>query len=146
MRRSILFDARADMLVYGMGEAQTVEIARRLEAGQGIETLDGIPGTAVIRKDPSFLEETVSLPAFEAVADDPVAFNKAFKLFYGQQNPHTARPVVQAHGDRFRGGLSAPHAAGRSGSGCHLRTRLLPQLAPGLRCRRRGAGAGDGAP
>jgi len=101
VRRSVLFDARADMLVYGMGETQTVEIARRLEAGHGIHTLDGIPGTAVIRKDPSFLEGTVVLPGFEAVADDPVAFNNAFKLFYGQQNPHTARPVVQAHGDRF---------------------------------------------
>ncbi|WP_319524215.1 YgiQ family radical SAM protein [uncultured Desulfosarcina sp.] len=101
VRRSILFDARADMLVYGMGESQTVEIARRLDAGEGIDTLDGIPGTAVIRKDPTFLKETVVLPAFEAVADDPAAFNKAFALFYGQQNPHTAQPVVQAHGDRF---------------------------------------------
>jgi radical SAM superfamily enzyme YgiQ (UPF0313 family) len=34
VRRSILFDARADMLVYGMGESQTVEIARRLSAGE----------------------------------------------------------------------------------------------------------------
>ena len=101
VRRSILFDARADMLVYGMGEGQTVEIARRLDAGEGIDTLDGIPGTAVIRKDPSFLKEAVVLPSFETVADDPVAFNNAFKLFYRQQNPHTARPVVQAHGDRF---------------------------------------------
>ena len=101
VRRSILFDARADMLVYGMGEAQTVKIARRLEAGEGIDALDGIPGTAVVRKDPTFLEETVVLPSFESVADDPVAFNQAFKLFYGQQNPHTAQPVVQAHGDRF---------------------------------------------
>ena len=101
VRRSILFDARADMLVYGMGEGQSVTIARRLRGGEGIETLDGIPGTAVIRKDHSFLKEVVELPAFEAVADDPVLFNKAFELFYGQQNPHTARPVVQAHGDRF---------------------------------------------
>ena len=101
VRRAILFDARADVLVYGMGEAAVVEIARRLAAGEGIDTLDGIPGTAVIRKDPSFLKETVVLPAFEAVADDPVSFNNAFKLFYGEQNPHTARPVVQAHGDRF---------------------------------------------
>jgi len=101
VRRSILFDARADMLVYGMGEAQTVEIAHRLDAGEGIDTLDGIPGTAVIRKDPSFLKETVVLPSFEAVADDPVPFNTAFKLFYREQNPHTARPVVQVHGDRF---------------------------------------------
>jgi uncharacterized radical SAM protein YgiQ len=43
VRRSILFDARADMLVYGMGESQTVEIARRLSAGETIDALDHIP-------------------------------------------------------------------------------------------------------
>jgi len=101
VRRSILFDARADMLVYGMGESQTVEIARRLSDGETVTHLDHIPGTAVIRKAPDFLTEFVTIPACEAVADDDEQFNQAFKLFYGEQNPVTARPVVQAHGDRF---------------------------------------------
>ena len=101
VRRSILFDARADILVYGMGESQTVEIARRLSDGEAIHRLDGIPGTAVIRKAPHFLSEWVSIPACEAVADDHEQFNLALKRFYGEQNPITARPVVQAHGDRF---------------------------------------------
>ncbi len=101
VRRSILFDARADILVYGMGESQTLEIARRLAQGETADHLDHIPGTAVIRKDPAFLAEPVTIPACEAVADDPEQFNLAFKRFYGEQNPFTARPVVQAHGDRF---------------------------------------------
>ena len=45
VRRSILLDSRADILVYGPGELQAVEIARRLDNGEG---LDGIPGTAIV--------------------------------------------------------------------------------------------------
>ena len=101
VRRSILFDARADMLVYGMGEGQTVAIAQRMQAGEGIDRIDGIPGTAVIRKEIGHLDDAVTLPSCEAVTADPVQFNTAFRLFYEQQNPHNARPVVQAHGDRF---------------------------------------------
>ena len=101
VRRSILFDTRADMLVYGMGETQVVEIARRLSAGEAIDSLDNIPGTAVIRKDPKALGEIVTLPSCEAVAGSLEAFNRAFVLFYKEQNPFTARPVIQAHGDRY---------------------------------------------
>ncbi|MFO7715963.1 YgiQ family radical SAM protein [Desulfosarcina sp.] len=101
VRRSILFDARADMLVYGMGERQVVAIARRLSEGETIDGLDTIPGTAVIRKDPHVSGEFLAIPSYEAVADDPELFNRAFKLYYGEQNPVTARPVVQAHGDRY---------------------------------------------
>ena len=100
VRRSILFDARADILVYGMGETQVVEIARRLAAGQGPDRLDHIPGTAVIRKDADFLPEFCPIPAYEAVAGGDEAFNRAFGRFYQEQNPVTARPVVQIHGDR----------------------------------------------
>jgi uncharacterized radical SAM protein YgiQ len=101
VRRSILFDARADVLVYGMGENQVVEIARRLADGEAADRLDHIPGTAVIRKGPAFLNEFVSIPSCEAIAEDMDQFNRAFQLFYREQNPVTARPVVQAHGDRF---------------------------------------------
>ena len=100
VRRSILFDARADILVYGMGEAQVLEIARRLAAGEAPDRLDHIPGTAVIRKDPNFLPAFCTLPAYEAVAGSHEAFNRAFGRFYQEQNPVSARPVVQVHGDR----------------------------------------------
>ncbi|GAB6906932.1 YgiQ family radical SAM protein [Desulfosarcina cetonica] len=100
VRRSILFDARADILVYGMGEGAVVEIARRLSAGEPVDTLDGIAGTAVIRKDPGNPDAVVVLPSFEAVSASTEDFNAAFRRFYGEQNPFTGRTVVQAHGDR----------------------------------------------
>ncbi|MDL2269863.1 YgiQ family radical SAM protein, partial [Desulfosarcina sp. OttesenSCG-928-G17] len=101
VRRSILFDARADILVYGMGETQVAAIADRLSAGESVSCLDGIPGTAVIRKNPEKGEGTVVLPAFEAVSRSAADFNTAFRLFYHQQNPFSAKTVIQAHGNRF---------------------------------------------
>jgi len=101
VRRSILFDSRADILVYGMGEQQVVEIARRLAAGESIDSLDNICGTAVIRKEPTALGDVVRLPSFEAVTDSTKAFGQAFVAFYREQNPFTAKAVVQAHGDRY---------------------------------------------
>ena len=101
VRRSILFDARADLLVYGMGERQVVEIARRLSAGEAIESLDFIAGTAAIRKHPQLSDEVLELPSWEKISDSKDAFNRAFTLFYKEQNPFNARTVVQAHGDRY---------------------------------------------
>ncbi len=100
VRRAILFDARADVLVYGMGETAVLEIARRLSAGEAVDALDHIPGTAVIRKDHQLPVNVVTLPAYEAVSARPDAFNQAFARFYREQHPAAARPVVQAHGDR----------------------------------------------
>jgi uncharacterized radical SAM protein YgiQ len=69
VRRSILLDARADLLVYGSGEKQAVEAARRLDRGQ---SLDGIPGTCVLRREPP--AGAVALSSFDEVREDPVAF------------------------------------------------------------------------
>lgn len=53
VRRAILFDAPADLLVYGMGEAATIEIAHRLKKKQSVRTMTDIPGTGYITRDPS---------------------------------------------------------------------------------------------
>jgi uncharacterized radical SAM protein YgiQ len=52
VRRSILLDAKADLLVFGNAERQILEIARRLDAGESIGTLDDIRGTAIVRRTP----------------------------------------------------------------------------------------------
>jgi uncharacterized radical SAM protein YgiQ len=97
VRRSVLLDARADILVYGMGERPVVEIAARLDRG---ENLDGIPGTVVVRSAAEVPAGAVVLPACELVATDKVAYGEAFRLSYANMDPGTARTLVQAHGDR----------------------------------------------
>jgi len=90
VRRSLLVDSRADILVYGPGELQAVEIARRLEAG---EDLAGIRGTCVVRRDrpPEFAE----VPAFEDVSAGPDAFIQAQNAFSNR------RSLAQRHDTRF---------------------------------------------
>ncbi len=102
VRRSILLDAKADLLVYGMGELAIVEIARRLAAGKGVEGCRDVPGTAwaLGMKTPRPAMKVVEAPGFEACQADPVAFNKLTVLMYRESNPECAEAIVQPHGDR----------------------------------------------
>ncbi|MDX9816731.1 MAG: YgiQ family radical SAM protein [Smithellaceae bacterium] len=96
IRRAILFDARADILAYGMAEKSTLEIARRLKAGQNI---DNVRGTCVIAAVPpaGYLE----LPAYEKAAEDKKVFIKMFNLFYANSDPITAQGLYQKHDNRY---------------------------------------------
>jgi uncharacterized radical SAM protein YgiQ len=96
IRRSVLFDARADLLVYGMGEQAILTIADRLNAGQ---STDDIPGVCRISRvvPQGFCE----LPAFEDVVRDDRAFEHMFKLFADNNDPVSAKGLVQRHGERY---------------------------------------------
>ncbi len=87
VRRSIIEDSRADILVYGMGEHAIVTIAERLQCS-GI--LQGIPGTVVISKDPP--EEAKILPAEEDVIASKKTFGTFYRLFYRHQHQLLAQP------------------------------------------------------
>jgi radical SAM superfamily enzyme YgiQ (UPF0313 family) len=90
VRRSILLDTRADILVYGPGELQAVEIARRLDRG---EPLDAIRGTAIIRAGAP--EGAVIIPSFEEVRDDKDKFCEAQKKLTNRKT------IAQKHANRF---------------------------------------------
>ncbi|MFA5388779.1 MAG: YgiQ family radical SAM protein [Candidatus Omnitrophota bacterium] len=101
IRRSILIDAKADLLTYGMGEKQIVEIARRAEKGEGAGEMDNIRGTVVIRKAIDNLKNYAEIPSFEEVEKDKNKFNEAFTVFYQESDPLRGKTIVQRHGDRF---------------------------------------------
>jgi radical SAM superfamily enzyme YgiQ (UPF0313 family) len=90
VRRSILLDTRADILVYGPGEFQAVEIARRLDRG---EDLDGIRGTAVIRAGAP--EGALVIPSFEEVQADKDKFCEA------QKRLSNRKTIAQKHANRY---------------------------------------------
>ena len=93
VRRSILFDAQADLLVYGMGERQTREIAARLAKKQPVSTMTDIPGTAYIaRQAPA---EALVLPDFETVRDDKRAYADATRVEYEEHDPIRGRMLAQ---------------------------------------------------
>ena len=121
VRKPILFDSKADILVYGMGELQILEIARRLSLGCGVESLRDIPGTCYLisfsqfesmKEDGSLPFEPVMLPSFEDVSlrdkasnkPDPkgqLAYAKAFQLKMMNENPMSKRCLVQECNGRF---------------------------------------------
>lgn len=103
VRRSILFDSRADLLVYGMGENPLTELARRLADGEKIASIRDIRGTAYITGNIMNLKKNqpMILPSYEAVSGDRFEYARAFKTQSDEQDPIRGRFLVQPHGDRF---------------------------------------------
>ena len=125
VRRSILFDAKADMLLYGNAERAIVELTHRLANGEGIASIRDIRGTAYILGDlPAnyeILDESVlpeekaesvrvlggedetclRLPSYEQVKEDSDLYAHASRVLHRETNPHNARALMQEHGDRL---------------------------------------------
>ncbi|TLM65558.1 MAG: YgiQ family radical SAM protein [Deltaproteobacteria bacterium] len=99
VRRSVLVDSKADLLLYGMAESALLEVARRLQAGQPLAEIRDVRGTAFLAKTPP--DEAVVLPAFAAVAAEKGAYNSAFRLAANEANPFNGRRLAQLHGERW---------------------------------------------
>jgi uncharacterized radical SAM protein YgiQ len=96
IRRSILFDARTDVLVYGMAEKATLELARKLRDGHNIKDIRGICYISPV-PPPDYIE----LPAYEKVVADKKSFSQMFNTFYQNNDPLTAQGLFQQHGPRY---------------------------------------------
>jgi uncharacterized radical SAM protein YgiQ len=96
IRRSVLFDAKADYILYGMAEKAVLEFAAALRDGQDPSNLRGL---CRIAKEPpaGYLE----LPSYELVARDKAAFIDMFHSFYRNNDPISARGLYQKHADRY---------------------------------------------
>ncbi len=101
VRRSILIDSRADLLVYGMGERQVEEIASQLAAGIRPGNIFQVPGTCYRTDNLENVWDYVEIPSFEAVKEDKKAFAESFRLQYMEQDPLRGKTVVQNHGKEY---------------------------------------------
>ena len=102
VRRSALFDAGADILVYGMGETATREIAKRLKAKEPVANLTNIRGTAVAVNDPSVCAfASVELPSFEQVSENKRLYAEATRIEYAEHDPVRGRAMIQPHDRRY---------------------------------------------
>ncbi len=90
VRRSIIEDARADIVVYGMGEKAIITIAERLSQGQSLEQ---IPGTVTLSRTAP--QDAAMLPAEEDVLSSPEAFLECYRLFYCHQQQRLAQPTAK---------------------------------------------------
>ncbi|MGE0324151.1 MAG: YgiQ family radical SAM protein [Polyangiaceae bacterium] len=120
VRRSVLLDAKADMLIFGMGERPVWELAERLRKGEGFASIRDIRGTAfrlgkgeVISSGQEWSnvpweqveasryvsdKRPVLLPSYDKVKDDVRLFSRMSGAFQRETNPGNARPLIQRHG------------------------------------------------
>ncbi|MSP60076.1 MAG: YgiQ family radical SAM protein [Myxococcales bacterium] len=116
VRRPILLDAKADLLIFGMGERPVWEVAQRLKTGEPIERIRDVRGTAwpmtsaeadaVCAYPSAHVTDgrALELPAYEEIAaptpEGKAAYARAARLFHHETNPYNARPLVQRSGGR----------------------------------------------
>lgn len=121
VRRSILVDSKADILLYGNAERAIVEVAHRIAKGGDPTTFDDVRGVALMKHavpegwteahadDIDSADEgarqlgpntVLRLPAFEQVEADAETYARASRVLHRESNPGNARPLVQRHGDR----------------------------------------------
>ena len=100
VRRSLIFDCRANVLTYGMGENVIKELALAMRDGKAIEDTN-IKGCCYIRKSLENEENYIEIPSFEEVCEDKKKYCIATKIQYENQDPIRGRTLVQRHGDRY---------------------------------------------
>ena len=101
VRRSILLDAKADLLIYGMGERAILEIAEALEAGIAARDITWVRGTCYRAKDLSLpgMEEAVRLPDFAQITADKRAYAESFAMQYRNHDAISAKMLTEKYSD-----------------------------------------------
>lgn len=97
VRRSILFDSEADILIYGMGEKQIVEIADYIRDGIEIKYITHIPGTCYLTDTIENVMDYIEVPSFEDVSTDKKKYANAFRTLYKEQDPIRGKTLIQKH-------------------------------------------------
>ena len=101
VRRSILLDSKADLVVFGMGEDIILEIARRMDAGESVQDLRDMRGVAyAVGASETPPGDAITLPSYEEVLADKQAFAEATRIIHNETNPFNARGLVQFHSER----------------------------------------------
>lgn len=98
---SILCSTTADLLVYGMGEKQTIEIVHRLASGESVDTMTDIRGTCYLTDPVNTPFTSAQCPDFDAVCRDKKLYAKAAKIQMAEQDEVRGKTIVQRHGKKM---------------------------------------------
>lgn len=98
IRPSILIDSKADLLSFGMGEKQTIEIAQRLDNGENVRNMRDIPGTCYVCPTVETTYEGVECPSFENVCSSKKEYAKSCRIQQDEQDHIRGRVIKQKHG------------------------------------------------
>ena len=101
MKRSILLDSQADLLMYGMGERSVVEIADALNAGMDVKDITYIDGTVFKCRELDESLPTIILPGYEELQKSKRTYAESFKIQYGNCDPFTAKRLAEPYDNSF---------------------------------------------
>ena len=97
IKRSILLDSGADLLLYGMGERSIVAMAEGLKSGISIKDLTYIDGTVYKTKDPDSVYDGIMLPSFEEICASKETYARSFYTQYCNTDPFTAKRLIEPY-------------------------------------------------
>lgn len=97
VRKSIIIDANADLLLYGMGENSIIEVAKALDSGLEIKYLMYLDGTVFKTKNLEDAHEPIILPSYEEICKDKVAYAKSFQIQYLNTDHYNAKTLVEPY-------------------------------------------------
>lgn len=97
VRRSILLDSGADLLVYGMGEKQIVEIADSLNSGLAIQDITYIKGTVYKTKDKDIAYDPIILPSYDEVCASKLKYCKSFKIQHENTDAINGKTLIEQY-------------------------------------------------
>ena len=99
LKRSILLDSQADLLIYGMGERAVVEIANALNDGMDAQDITYIDGTVYKTREPDTSVPSITLPAFPDMQKNPRVYAESFSVQYRNTDPFCAKRLIEPYGD-----------------------------------------------
>ena len=97
VRRSVLMDSKADMLIYGMGEKPIIEIADALDAQIPINEIKWIKGTVFKSKELKDIRDYRMLPSFNEITKSKKVYARSFLIQYKNHNHYSGRPLVEQY-------------------------------------------------
>lgn len=100
LKRSILMDSGADLLIYGMGEHAIVEVADALDSGLDISDVTFINGTVYKTREIDNVYEGIELPDYEEMIQNKIAYAKSFGIQYQNTDPFSAKPLIEKYGEK----------------------------------------------
>ncbi|OOO00725.1 MAG: YgiQ family radical SAM protein [Epulopiscium sp. Nele67-Bin004] len=98
VRRSVLIDSGADLLLYGMSETSIVEVAEALDSGMDIKHITYISGTAYKTKTLDVVYDGIEIPSFEQVSTNKKEYAKSFVIQSENVDAFVAKPLIESYG------------------------------------------------
>ena len=101
MKRSILLDSGADLLLYGMGERSIVEVADALNSGIQVGDITYIQGSVYKTKDLESVYDAIMLPSFKEITDNKRKYAESFYVQYTNTDPFSGQRMIEKYGDHL---------------------------------------------